>query len=282
MTTNVDDAKQGIQDEKDMQAAFNEATSSQDTEEIAQPSAESNTTETEGAAEVEKPTEKPAEATPTAPPISISEEQLKLLAAIPELEKRLMQQVDTVSGRYGEIKRLLEETKKAAATPKSAAEFEASVDGDSLDQEFPELSQGIQEKIDRALAKVQAVPAGMSEQQLQEWYEKRKAEDYKASVVILDTAHPDRIEIKESAEYKEWLAGMPAYKQQAFLNSQDPYYVSSKLSEFKEYRDKKSSAAEKSKQRIENAITPQGVKPKGPSTVSDDEAAQAAFEAQFS
>jgi len=280
MTTNVDDAKQVIQDEADMEAAFG-ATFNPETEEVAQSVPEAETAvEAAGVDAPEKiPAEKPIEATPKAPPISISEDQLKLLAAIPELEKRLMQQVDTVSGRYGEIKRLLEETKKAAATPKGAAAFESSVDGDTLDQEFPELSQGIQARIESAIAKV---PAGMNEEQLQAWYEKRKAADYQESVKILDTAHPDRVQVRESTEYKEWLASMPVYKQQAFLNSEDPYYVASMLYEFKEHRDQKASSAQKSKQRIENAVTPQGVKPKGQSTITDEEAAQKAFEAQFS
>ncbi|MFA6204475.1 MAG: hypothetical protein WC710_14955 [Gallionella sp.] len=212
------------------------------------------------------------------PKPALSEDQLKLLSAVPKLEQ-LLARVDKVDGNYGEIKRLLESTKQAAATQKSAAAFESSGEADYLDREFEEIAQGVQEKIDRAIAKV---PAGMNEEQLQAWYEKRKAADYQESVKILDTAHPDRIEIRESPEYKEWLASMPAYKQHAFLNSEDPYYVSSKLSEFKEYRDNKASAAEKSKQRIENAVTPAGVKPKGQSTITDEEAAQKAFEAQFS
>ncbi|MFA6204382.1 MAG: hypothetical protein WC710_14485 [Gallionella sp.] len=247
------------------------AKAEQQNEQEQQPATEVHAAEPKTEAKVEEPKQEE-------PKPALSEDQIKLLSAIPKLEQ-LLARVDKVDGNYGEIKRLLESTKQAAATQKSAAAFESSVDGDTLDQEVPELSQGIQARIESAIAKV---PAGMNEEQLQAWYAKQKAADRKEAVIILDTAHPDRIEIRESTEYKEWLAAMPAYKQHAFLNSEDPYYVSSKLSEFKEYRDNKASAAEKSKQRIENAITPQGVKPKGQSTITDDEAAQKAFEAQFS
>lgn len=269
-----DDVAVNSQDVQDaeMEAAF-AAASVPDTKEIIAEPAKAEE-QVEDPKEEKKPeAETKSEEKQEEKPAGLSDDQLKLLAAIPKLEQ-LLQRVDKVDGHYGEIKRLLDSTQKAAATPKSAAAFEASDESDTLDQEFPELSQGIQERIERVIAKV---PAGMSEDQLQSWYEKRKAADYQESVKILDAAHPDRIVVRESAEYKEWLAGMPSYKQQVFLNSVDPYYVSSKLSEFKDYRDKKASSAEKSKQRIENAITPQGVRPKGQSTISDDEAAQAAF-----
>ena len=67
----------------------------------------------------------------------------------------------------------------------------------------------------------------------------------------------------------------------AINNSEDPYYVAGVISEFKEHRDKQVSAAAKSKQRIESAITPKGVPPSGHSTITDEEAAAKAFEAQF-
>lgn len=224
--------------------------------------------------------DKPVEAAPEmVPPVnSLSEDQLKLLAAIPELERRLTQQADKVAGNYGELKRVLDSMQKASATPQGAASFEASEDSDYLDREFPDLSPAVQAKIDKSLAKM---PGGLTPEQLDNWYANRKAAEYQALVTILDTAHPDRIEIRESPEWKEWLSTLPPYEEASTMNSDDPYYVSGQLSKFKEYRNNKTSAAVKSKQRLENAITPQGVPPTGRSTISEDEAAQKAFDAQF-
>lgn len=280
MTTAVAADSQDVQDVQDvqdaeMEAAFAAASVPETQEHINEPAPVASEQQAEAKDEVTPEPEVKPEDKPAQP--ALSEDQQKLLAAIPKLEQ-LLQRVDKVDGHYGEIKRLLDSTQKAAATPKSAAEFEASGDADFLDREFQEIAQGVQEKIDRAMAKV---PAGMNEEQLQAWYDKRKAADFQELVKILDTAHPDRIAIRDSAEFKEWIGAQPAYKQESFYKSEDPYYVSGVLSKFKDQRDKKSSSAEKSKQRIENAITPQGVKPKGPSTISDDEAAQAAFDAQF-
>lgn len=233
----------------------------------------------EKAVEVAPNEEKPVEAAPLAPPTSgLSEDQVKLLSAIPELERRLTQQVDKVAGNYGEIKRLLDSMQKAAATPQGAASFEASPDGDYLDREFPDLSPGVQEKIDKALAKV---PAGISGEELENWYANRKANDYQELVKILDAAHPDRIEVRESPAWKAWVENLPSYERMQVMNSDDPYYVAGMISKFKDYQTTQTSLAVKSKQRIENAITPKGVPPAGHSTITEDEAAQKAFDAQF-
>lgn len=223
--------------------------------------------------------EKTPEAAPVVtPPAALSEDQMRLLSAIPELERRLTQQVDKVAGNYGEMKRLLDTMQKAVATPQSAANFEASADGDYLDREFPELTQGVQEKIDKALAKM---PAGVSSEELGKWYEKRKELERNDQVVILDTIHPDRKEISQSVEWANWMATLPVIEQAKLNNSEDPYYVAGMVSTFKEHHAKQMSQAVKSKQRIENAVQPKGVPPKGPSTISEDDAAQKAFDAQF-
>lgn len=275
MSKEVAEVTQEVQD-AEMEAAFN-AVSTDVQEPTAEPAQEAKT-EAKAAEETQVAEPEEPKAAPVVPPSGFSEDQLKLLSAIPELEKRLTQQVDKVAGNYGEIKRLLDTMQKAAATPQGAAHFEASADADELEREFPEIAMGVQDKINRAFAKV---PQGMGAEQLEEWYANREAVKYQGLVKILDTAHPDRIAIRESPEWKQWISSLPDYQQVSVINSDDPYYVSSMISKFKLHRDKQASLQEKSKQRIENAITPQGVRPSGPSTISEDEAAQKAFDAQF-
>jgi uncharacterized phage infection (PIP) family protein YhgE len=279
MEKTVAEVTQDVSD-AEMEAAFNSVSTT--TEQPAEPAkevveAKEEKTETVEEAKKVEP-EKPVEAAPVTPPLGLSEDQLKLLSAIPELEKRLTQQVDKVAGNYGEVKRLLDTMQKAAATPQGAAHFEASADADELEKEFPEIANGVQDKINRAFAKV---PQGLNTEQLEEWYTKREAVKYQEAVKILDTAHPDRVTVKDSPEWKQWVSSLPEYQQVSVMNSEDPYYVSSMISKFKIHRDKQTSLQEKSKQRIENAITPQGVRPTGQSTISEDEAAQKAFDAQF-
>lgn len=252
--------------------------------EVADPVADAPPTAEESKEEI-KPEEKPeAVATPSAPPPApvISEDQIKLLSAIPELERRLTQQVDRVAGNYGEMKRLLESMQKAAATPQGAAAFDASADGDYIDREFPELANGVAAKIQKAVSQL---PAGITTDQFEAMYvERRKREEsekYRELVTVLDKAHPDRIEIRESAPWKQWVDSLPDYQQASLQNSEDPYYVSGMISKFKKHRAEQAALSEKSKKRIESAVTPTGVRPTSPSTISEDEAAQRAFEDQF-
>lgn len=225
----------------------------------------------------EKTTPQPAPSTS-----SLSDEQIRLLAALPELERKLTQQVDKVAGNYGEMKRVFDSMQKASATPQGAAEFEASVDGDYLDREFSEIAGGVNEKIAKALSNH---PAGMTTEQLDEWYVARRQQEENVKndelVTILHTAHPDRFEIQQTPEWTQWISGLQDHQRTAVMNSRDPFYVSAMISKFKAFRDQQVSKAVKSKQRIEAAVTPDGVRPTSPSTISDDEAAQKAFEAQF-
>lgn len=274
------DNAEGTQEsiDQEMEAAF--AASVDGTDEIqAEPQAKAEETEVE--AESQEKTEEKA-TQPAPPAAALSEDQIKLLSAIPELERRLTQQVDRVAGNYGEVKRLLESMQKAAATPQSAAAFEASEDGDYLDRELPEIANGVKAKIDRAVSQIQT---GITVDQFEAMYAERrtKEEAQKRDELIsaLDAAHPDRLDVIKTPAWGEWFSGLTDYQQASLKNSEDPYYVSGMLSKFKECRDKQKSASEKSKQRIASAVTPSGVRPTSPSTISEDEAAQKAFEDQF-
>ena len=277
------DAAEGNKDVNDseMEAAF--AASFEAAEpEPSKPEADEKPTTPETKAE-EKPDQQ--QATPSAPPPAptLSEDQVKLLAAIPRIEQ-LLQRVDKVDGNYGEIKRLLGDMQKAAATPQGAAAFDASI-GDQFDQEYPELADGVKAKIAAAKAEfeeaVSKIPVGMTAEQFEAMYAERETKKRNDAISFLHKSHPDRFEIQKTPQWKQWFDGLEAYQQVSLENSSDPYYVSGMLSKFKKFRDTQTSASEKSKKRIENAATPSGVRPTSPSTISDEEAAQRAFEDQF-
>lgn len=261
---------QEVQD-AEMAAAFIAATVD---EQIAEPSkAVEKAAEEKSDADV-KPEAK-EEPAPAPAPSALSEDQVRLLSAIPKFEQ-LLQRVDRVDGQYGEVKRLLEASQKAAATPKGAADFEVSADGDYLDQEFAEIAAGVQAKIDRSLSKVQQ---GITAEQVDAIVSAREVAQRDKLVESLDAVHPDRFEILKSAEWTKYLGELPSYRQSAIMQSQDLHYVSSELSAFKEHRDKQAAQTAKSKQRIEKAITPTGVRPSSPSTITEDEAMSNAFNA---
>lgn len=240
------------------------------------------TTQAAGEPKDEKPAETPApvEAPPQAAP-TLSEDQLRLLAAIPELERRLTQQVDKVAGNYGEVKRLLGEMQKAAATPKSAAEFKASDDMEQFEQDFAEIANPVKQMIE---ARLSNLPHGISEAQLEAYFEAREVSQRDNAIKILDEIHPDRFDIIGSREWGEWMGSLPKYRQTAILNSYDLHYVAGELSAFKEHRqaqagraNEQAAQAEKSKSRVEKAVTPSGARHSTKPTISEDEAMRQAF-----
>lgn len=268
MEGNTQEVTQEVQD-AEMEAAFN-AASGGDSGQVAEPSAVVEAAPEEKPEVKEEPAHAPA-------PSALSEDQVRLLSAIPKLEQ-LLQRVDKVDGNYGEIKRLLEASQKAAATPHGAAEFEASEDGDYLDREFGELAAGVQAKIDRSLAKIQQ---GMTPEQIAEQVnaatELREKTTRNKLIQALDEVHPDRHEVLKSPEWATYLASLPVPDQRYLMQSDDLHYITRELSTFKDHRAKQAVQAGKSKQRIDKAVTPAGVRPASSSTLSEDEAAQKAF-----
>jgi hypothetical protein len=224
--------------------------------------------------------EEPKDEKPAAPP-ALSEDQLRLLSAIPELERRLTQQVDKVAGNYGEVKRLLGEMQKAAATPKSAAEFKASDDMVQFEQDFAEIANPVKQMIE---ARLSSLPHGISEEQLEAYFAKREADRRSRDIDALNSIHPDRLEIIKTKEWDEWIGSLPKYRQAAIANSNDLHYVAGEISAFKERsqaqaaREKEQAAqAEKSKSRVEKAVTPSGARHSTKPTISEDEAMRQAF-----
>lgn len=228
-------------------------------------------------------TEKPVEvkATPEAPPVSgLTTEQQDLLSKIPKLEA-LMQRVDKVDGNYGEIKRLVTEMQKSAATPNGAVSDEANQAWAELAEVFPELSgsisKGVSSEVEKAVAKaVASIPGGVDPEQLSKIVqeaisstrEKEKTEQINADITALNKAHPDRNECISSPEWSKWLATLPADDREEMLEGWDLKTVKKGFSTFKAWRDQQASSKQKSKQRIEDAVTPQGVRMPAPAAIS--------------
>lgn len=223
-------------------------------------------------------------ATPSAPPASLTPEQLALLSTIPELEKKLAQRVDKVDGNYGEIKRLLESVKKAAATPEGAANAED--EWAELKNEYPELiggiSRGVSASVQRAIQHALTVMPQLSPEQVKEAIAAERQAEHGRTVAndlaILDKVHPDRLELIKTPEWDQWFQSLSEVRRAKLQTTFDLEYVADRLSEFKEFRAKKQAEKQKSQSRIESAVTPQGTRQTGRSTLSEADEMQRAFE----
>lgn len=104
---------------------------------------------------------------------------------------------------------------------------------------------------------------------------------FDAAVEALDEAHPDRLKIIQTAEYANWLKTMKEDERIKFLSSQSPVYVSRKLDEFKDWNVKRQAKGLANEKRLAGAVTPRGTPRAAPAVISDEAAAQAAFDAVF-
>lgn len=286
-TASADAIEKEVSDQTAMEAAFAAATGAT---EVAQPEKTAPVTETTPEPAPELKAAEPAEVkteTPTpepAPAAQLTADQLALLATIPELEKRLTQQVDKVSGNYGEVKRLLESVKKAAATPEGAAD--AADEWGQLSAEFgPELAQGITKgvsaSVEKALQRALTAMPQMSPEAIKEIVaaerEAERARRVATDIALLDKAHPDRFEIQKSTDWSAWLETLSPIRREKILTTYDLEYVSDRLDDFKAFRTAKQKEKQKSTSRIEAAVAPTGATKSGRTTLSEAEEMHQAF-----
>jgi hypothetical protein len=278
------DEKELMQEDQDraaMEAAFAASDEAESAPSIEPPKQEEAPVEETKQEEVkDHEVQEPIEEKPVATP-ALTEDQLRLLSAIPELEKRLTQQVDKVAGNYGEVKRLIGEMQKAAATPRGASEFSASEDMTQFEQDFAEIANPVKQMIEQRLA---SLNQGISADQLEAYIASRETDQRNRAVQALDEMHPDRLEIIQTKEWGDWLGSLPKYRQAAIANSQDLHYVAGEIGAFKDHRQAQIELAQKqaqqdakSKSRVEKAVTPSGSRQSTQSTISEEDAMRKAF-----
>lgn len=270
-----------IATEEEVNAAFESGASDAEPV-IAEPAKDEQKPEVEAVPETPAtPDPAPQAASPLTPEI------LAALSSLPNLEKRLTQQVDKVAGNYGEVKRLLDTIQKSnTATPQGAA---AATDAwNELQAEFgPELAG----QMARAVDKVVASRQGISQDDVRAIVAETVGGNA-PDLSVLDELHPDWKELRDTKpqDYSEWLESLRPATRIRYLNSSDPLHVAEKLDEFKAWRE---SRAEKpapvtppkethqaSTSRLEAAATPTGRSRGSPTTLSAADAfLQAAGEA---
>lgn len=270
-----------IATEAEVNAAFESGASDEPTS-IAAPVTSEEKPEVTAAPEPATPTTAPQESNPLTPEI------LAALSSLPNLEKRLTQQVDKVAGNYGEVKRLLDTMQKAnTATPQGAADA-----ADAWDDLKNEFGSELAESISKAVAKMIGARQGINPEEIQALVAEA-ASGNAPDLSVLDELHPEWKELKANPppEYREWLDSLKPATRMRYLHSSDPLHVAEKLDEFDTWRATKAAAATtsapatethqaKSTSRLEAAATPTGRSRGSPTTLSAADAfLQAAGEA---
>lgn len=226
-------------------------------------------------APVEAPVEPPAEPAavaevPAEPDVKTLAEELKDLkarvastAGEPEMVRRL-------HGEIGNINRTLQALQNPAQPTPDDQELSAALkQAESVAEEFPDLAGPLVKALKLSMARVpkQAPPEdylGVADRVSAQVIQLRQQD----AVEMLKEEHPDYETVRETQEYKSWLAGKTPEFQERFNNTWNPAVVSRGLTEFKDSLKTKA----RKQDRLASAVSPQGVPQQArQSTLPDEE-----------
>lgn len=231
--------------------------------------------------EVAEPAKEPTaeEAAPKAPS-PLSEEEIAAFRATQAELPTLKSQLRDANGRIGALNDLLKqvrEQKKDEGKPQVLTAVELK----RIKEQYPEMAEALTADLADTLAALSPTPT-TSPDEITALVAKQVAEARNAERrQMLTDEHPDWEDIKKGEELWQWIATLPKDEAAAFQNSTNPLYVAKKLTVFKDWRADKAKAKDKSQERLEAALTPQGVPRPGKPTMSDEEAMRKGFAEAF-
>lgn len=193
--------------------------------------------------------------------------ELKALKAKVAESGALPDEMRKLYGEIGNINRTLQQqTKAAPAAAPVDDEFTAALkEAEAVAGDFPELMSPILKALKAARQPTQQQPVENIDERVSQAVSSIRQ---KEAIETLQEEHPDYITVRDTAEYKTWLASKTPEFQERFTTTWNPAVVSRGLTEFKESL----KTRERKQTRLAAAIAPQGVQQRaGPSTLPDDE-----------
>jgi hypothetical protein len=212
-----------------------------------------------------------------------------LLGEIPKYRK----QIDNLAGNNGKLNAALQKLQQE--TPKGEAVVVTDDDMSEIRANFPEFADMTKGALNKILGRLNTRGAGPA--QTPDDYvalaktaaqEVATNERVKTHIELLDGLHPGWSETiglpdKDGAipetDYRKWLATQPADYQARLSASNNAFEIGSSIKSFNEAKDASAKKQQLNKQRLANAVQPQGqVAVRG--TISEQSAADKAFNAR--
>lgn len=223
-------------------------------------------------APVETPVEPPAEPAPVAevpaePDVKTLAEELKDLKARVASTAGDAHEVRKLHGAVGDINRTLQALQNPAQPTPDDSELSAALkQAESVAEEFPELAGPLVKALKLSMSRQtqQTKPEDITERVSAQVIQLRQQD----AVEMLREEHPDFETVRDTQEYKSWLAGKTPEFQDRFNSTWNPAVVSRGLTEFKDSLKTKA----RKQDRLASAVSPQGVPQQArQSTLPDDE-----------
>lgn len=226
-----------------------------------------------------------------------TEEPPKLIAGLTEEQVTaalsragaLQSTVDKMAGRLGSLMQQIEALKAAPPTTQ-AAQQSLNLKLEKLSSQFPELANLLREDLsslqqEQVASPAPVAPAGLTQEQFDAALNARLAGateqlTEQMEVKILSIQHPDWLEIVKTPQFALFRDNvLPAGVGAQLMQSSDSAFISSKLTEFKEWRAKLQAPATPAtptvpaarRNRLTQAVIPNGDRssPRTPQTEED-------------
>lgn len=190
------------------------------------------------------------------------------LAALKAKVRAMTGDTDAVRRLHGEIGDI-NRTLKQMQTPAAPVEDDLTAalrDAEAAAVDFPEVVGPLVKALKMSLSRqtpTQSAPEDIDGRISNEVARIRQKE----AIETLSEEHPDYETVRETNEYKTWLASKTPEFQERFTTTWNPAVVAKGLTEFKDSLKTK----QRKQDRLAAAVTPQGVPQKaGPSTLPDE------------
>jgi hypothetical protein len=184
---------------------------------------------------------------------------------VPGLEKALNDEIRKVYGKFGELNGQLQKLQQGQPTRTFTAGALKR-----LNEEFPEIASMLAEDLTELMGSP-AAPATEAPAQEHKTTEAASAADVKTLITeavtqvreateqrLLTVLHPDWNTVVKSPEFAAWMGTLPADKAKKYGESDDAFVAAEAFTEFKAFKPKGQKPSARGKERLEQAITPDG------------------------
>jgi hypothetical protein len=182
---------------------------------------------------------------------------------VPGLEKALNEEIRKVYGKFGELNGQLQKLQQGQPTRTFTAGALKR-----LNEEFPEIASMLAEDLTELMG-APAAPA--AEAPAAKPADAPFTPDVKTLITeavtqvreateqrLLTVLHPDWNTVVKSPEFAAWMGTLPAEKAKKYGESDDAFVAAEAFTEFKAFKPKGQKPSARGKERLEQAITPDG------------------------
>lgn len=204
-----------------------------------------------------------------APIVKVEDELKALKAKVAELSTGAdPQSVRKLHGEIGNINRTLKQLQTAKSTPDNDEQLSAALKKvEEMANDYPEFAAPVLDALKVLGSKQSSAVPDLDERIQQAVLMDRQ----RTAIELIDEAHPDRHEVKETPEFKAWFASKTAAYQEKVNTTWNPAVLGQCFTDFKKANEDARAARQKKQDRLDAAVTPKGSQAKAqPTTLPDD------------